>query len=182
MFILTGDELSNLHVIGLPQQADEGWDPVTVLDGHLVVIVLAVGDVAQGTTSLAVDFRFGVVQEPHQNRNPLQLTHILLDFVVFIAQVLQIGSGVGLDGVDWVAQHGDDLGKVWVTPARVLADAVNGGRAPAAHAVQTGHASSLRLCQGRRIHAVDVRVALIDQLCLNGVIWVRSGRHMGRGR
>lgn len=148
-FILTGDELSNLHVIGLPQQADEGRDAVTVLDGHLVVIVLAVGDVAQGTTSLAVDFRFGVVQEPHQNRNPLQLTHILLDFVVFIAQVLQVGGGIGFDGVNWVAQHGDDLGKVWVTPAWVLADAVDGGRASATHAVQTGHAASLRLGQRR---------------------------------
>lgn len=126
MFILTGDELSNFHVIGLPQQADEGRDAVTVLDGHLVVIVLAVGDVAQGATSLAVDFRFGVVQKPHQNRNPLQLAHILLDLVVFVAQVLQVGSGVGLDRVNGVAQHGDDLGEVWVTPARVLADAVNG--------------------------------------------------------
>lgn len=127
MFILTSDELSDLHVIGLPQQADEGWDSVTILDGHLVVIVLAIGDVAQGTTSFAVDFRFGVVEKPHQNRDPLQLAHILLDLVIFVTQVLQVGSGVGLDRVDGVAQHGDDLRKVWVTPARVLTDAVNGG-------------------------------------------------------
>lgn len=126
MFILTSDELSNLHVIGLPQQADQGRDAVTVLDGHLVVIVLAVGDVAQGTTSLTVDFRFGVVQKTHQNRNPLQLTHVLLNLVIFVAQVLQVGSGVGLDRVNGVAQHGDDLGEVWVAPARVLADAVYG--------------------------------------------------------
>lgn len=126
MFILTGDELSNLHVIGLPQKSDEGRDAVTVLDSHLVVIVLAIGDVAQGTTSLAVDFRFGVVQKPDQNRNPLQLSHILLNLVVFVAQVLQVGSGIGLDRVNGVAQHGDDLREVWVTPARVLADAVNG--------------------------------------------------------
>lgn len=126
MFILTGDELSNLHVIGLPQKSDEGRDAVTVLDSHLVVIVLAIGDVAQGTTSLAVDFRFGVVQKPDQNRNPLQLSHILLNLVVFVAQVLQVGSGIGLDRVNGVAQHGDDLREVWVTPAWVLADAVNG--------------------------------------------------------
>lgn len=126
MFFLTGDEFSNFHVICLPQQADKSWDTIAVLDGHLVVIVLAVGDVTQGTTSLAVDFRFGMVQKPHQNRNPLQLTHILLDLVVFIAQVLQVGSCVGLDWVNGVAQHGDDLGEVWVTPAWVLADAVNG--------------------------------------------------------
>lgn len=126
MFTLTGDQLSNFHVIGLPQQADEGGDAVTVLDGYLVVIVLAVGDVAQGTTSLAVDFGFGVVQKPHQNRNPFQLTHILLNLVIFIAQVLQVGSGVGLDRVNGVAKHGDDLGEIWVAPTRVLADAVNG--------------------------------------------------------
>lgn len=179
MLILTSDELSNLHVVGLPQQADEGWDAITVLDGHLVVIVLAVRDVAQGSASFAVDFGFGVVQEPHQNRNPLQLTHILLDFVIFVAQVLQVGGGVGLDRVNRVAQHGDDLREIWVTPARVLADAVDGRRTPASHAVQAGHAASLRLCQGRRVHAMDVRVALIDQLRLDGVIWVRSGRHVG---
>lgn len=125
-FILTSDELSNLHVIGLPQQADQGRDAVTVLDGHLVVIVLAVGDVAQGAASLAVHFGFGVVQKPHQNRNALQLAHVLLNLVIFVAQVLQVGSGVGLDGVDGVAQHGDDFGEVWVAPARVLADAVYG--------------------------------------------------------
>lgn len=127
MFILTSDELSDLHVIGLPQQADEGWDAITVLYGHLVVIVLAVGDVAQGTTGFAVDLRFGVVQKPHQNRNPLQMAHILLNLVIFITQVLQVGSGIGLDRVDGVAEHGDDLREVGVAPARVLADAVNGG-------------------------------------------------------
>lgn len=108
--ILTGDELSNFHVIGLSQQADEGRDAIAVPDGHLVVIVLAVGNVAQGTTSLAVDFRFGVVQKPHQNRNPLQLTHILLNLVIFITEVLQVGSGIGLDWVNGMAQHGNDLG------------------------------------------------------------------------
>lgn len=126
MFIPTGDELSNFHVISLPQQADECRDAVTVLDGHLVVIVLAVRDVAQGTTSFAVDFGFGVVQEPHQDRDPLQLTHILLNLVIFVTQVLQVGSGVGLDRVNGMAQHGNDLGEVWVTPAWVFADAVNG--------------------------------------------------------
>lgn len=182
MFLLTGDELSDLHVVGLPQQADEGRDAVTVLDGHLVVVVLAVGDVAQGAAGFAVDLGLGVVQKPHQDRNPLQLAHVLLDLVVLVTQVLQVGGGVRLDRVDGVSQHGDDLGQVGVTPAWVLADAVDGGRAPAAHAVQTGHAPPLRLGQGSRVHAVDVRVALIDQLRLDGVVRVTSGRQEKRGR
>lgn len=175
-FVLTGDELSDLHVVGLPQQADEGWDAVAVLDGDLVVVVFAVGDVAQGSTGLAVNFRFGVVQEPHKNRNPLQLAHIFFNLVVFVAQVLQVGSGVGFDGVDRVPQHGDDLWEVRISPARVLTDAVYGWRAPATHPVQTGHAPPLWLGQRGRIHAVDVRVALINQLCLDGVVWVPSER------
>lgn len=64
-FDLTGDELSDLHVVGLPQQADEGWDAIAVLDGDLVVVVFAIGDVAQCPTSLAVDLWFGVVEKPH---------------------------------------------------------------------------------------------------------------------
>lgn len=100
---LTCDEFSYFHVVGLPQKADKGRDAITVLDGHLVVIVLAIGDVAQGTTSLTMDFRLGVIQKTHQNWNSLQLTHIFLNLVIFVAQVLQVGSGVGLDWVDRVA-------------------------------------------------------------------------------
>lgn len=173
-FVLTGDELSDLHVVGLPQQAHEGWDAIAVLDGHLVVVVFAVGDVAQGPTSLAVDLRLGVVQKPNQNRNPLQLTHVFFNLVVFVAQVLQVGSRVGFDRVDRVPQHGDDLREIRIPPARVLADAVYGWRAPTAHPVQTSHAPPLRLGQRCWVHAVDVRVALINQLCLNRVIWVPS--------
>lgn len=146
-FLLTSDELSDLHVVGLPQQAHEGRDAIAVLDGDLVVVVFAVGDVAQGPAGLAVDFRFGVVQQPNQNRNSLQLTHVFLNLVVFVAQVLQVGSGVGLDRVNGMPQHGDDLREVGISPTRVLADAVYGGRAPAAHPVQTGHAPPLRLGQ-----------------------------------
>lgn len=176
IFVLTGDELSDLHVVGLPQQANEGWDAIAVLDGDLVVVVFAIGDVAQGSTGLAVNFRFGVVQEPHENRNPLQLAHVFLNLVVFVAQVLQVGSGVGFDRVDRVPQHGDDLWEVRISPTGVLTDAVYGWRAPATHPVQTGHAPPLWLGQRCRIHAVDVRVAFINQLCLDGVVWVPSER------
>lgn len=111
----------------------------------------------------------GVIQQAHQDGDPFEVPDVLFDFVVLVAQVLQVGGGVGLDGVDGVAEHGDDLGQVGVPPARVLADAVDGGRA-LAQAVDAGHAATLGLCQRRRVPAVQVRDPLLHHLRLDGVI------------
>lgn len=123
---LTGDEFSNLHVVGLPQQTDEGRNTITVLDGHLVFIVLAVGDVPKCAAGFPVHFGFGVIQKADQNGNPFQLADVLLNFVILVAEVLQVGGGVGLHRVDGVTQHGDDLWEIGVPPAGVLANAVDG--------------------------------------------------------
>ncbi|KAG7266237.1 LOW QUALITY PROTEIN: hypothetical protein CRUP_014353, partial [Coryphaenoides rupestris] len=72
--------------------ADEPRDAVAVLDGHLVVVVLAVGNVAQRAARLAVHLGLGVVQQRHQHGDALQLPHVLLDFVVLVAQVLQAAA------------------------------------------------------------------------------------------
>lgn len=119
----------------------------------------------------------GVVQQAHQDGDPLEVPDVLFDFVVLVAEVLQVGGGVGLDGVDGVAEHGDDLGQVGVPPARVLADAVDGGRA-LAQAVDAGHAAALGLRQRRRVAAVQVRDPLLDHLRLDGVI-VAPARNNG---
>lgn len=116
-----------------------------------------------------MDLRLWVIQQAHQDRDALEVPDVLFDFVVLVAQVLQVGRGVGLDGVDGVAEHGDDLGQVGVPPARVLADAVDGGRA-LPQPVDAGHAAPLRLRQRRRVAAVQVRDPLLDHLRLNGVI------------
>lgn len=118
-----------------------------------------------------------VIQQPHQDGDALEVPDVLFDFVVLVAQVLQVGGGVGLDGVDGVAEHGDDLGQVGVPPARVLADAVDGGRA-LAQPVDAGHAATLGLGQRRRVAAVQVRDPLLNHLRLNGVI-VAPGRSNG---
>lgn len=172
----TCDEFSNLHVIGFPQEADQRRYAIAVLDCHFVFVVLAVRDVAQGTASLPMNLRFGMIQKTHQDRNSFQLAYVLFNLVIFVAQVLQVGSGVGLDGVDGVAEHCNDFGEIGVPPTWVFTDTVDGGRAPPGHSVQASHASSLRLSQWGWIHAMDVRMALINQLCLNGVIWVSSTR------
>lgn len=116
-----------------------------------------------------MDLRLRMIQQPHQDGDPFEVPDVLFDFVVLIAQVLQVGGSVGLDGVDGVAEHGDDLGQVGVPPARVLADAVDGGRA-LPQAVDAGHAAPLRLRQRRRVPTVQVRDPLLNHLRLNGVI------------
>lgn len=116
-----------------------------------------------------MDLRLWMIQQAHQDGDALEVPHVLFDFVVLVAQVLQVGGGVGLDGVDGVAEHGDDLGQVGVPPARVLADAVDGRRA-LAQAVDAGHAAALRLRQRRRVAPVQVRDPLLNHLRLYGVI------------
>lgn len=65
--LFTCEQLPNLHVCGLPQQADQGWDPPTVLQGDLVVIVgLSVHQVPQSSTGAAVHVGHPVVQQIHQ--------------------------------------------------------------------------------------------------------------------
>lgn len=141
----TCDELSNFHVVGLPQQTNKGRDAITVLNGHLVLIVFAIRDVSQRATSLAVHFRLGMIQKSHKYRDPLQLAHVLLNLIVLIAQVLQVGSSVGFHWINRVSQHGNDLWEIRVPPTWVLADAVDGRRTSATHSIQTGHAPPLRL-------------------------------------
>lgn len=157
----TSDQLLDFHAAALPQQPHQSLDAVAALDGHLVVVVLAVGDVAQGAAGLAVHLGFGVVQQLHQHGHAAQLPHLLLDAVVLVAQVLQVGGGVGLDRVHGVAEHGDDLVQVRVSPARVSADAVQ-----AHHAVAlVGEVQRLR-----STHGLEKRVEVALQLRHKGVV------------
>lgn len=157
----TSDQLLDLHAAALPQQPHQSLDAVAALDGHLVVVVLAVGDVAQGAAGLAVHLGLGVVQQLHQHGHAAQLPHLLLDAVVLIAQVLQVGGGVGLDRVHGVAEHGDDLVQVGISPAWVSADAVQ-----AHHAVAlVGEVQRLR-----STHGLEERVEVAFQLRHEGVV------------
>lgn len=116
-----------------------------------------------------MDLWLWMIEQAHQDGDPLKVPHVLFDFIILVAQVLQVGSGVRLDRVNRVAEHGNDLGEVRVPPPGVLANAVNrGGALP--QAVDAGHASSLWLCQRCRVAAVEVRDPLFHHLCLNGVI------------
>lgn len=124
-----------------------------------------------------MDLRLGMIQQAHQDGDAFEVPDVLFDFVVLVAQVLQVGGSVGLDGVDGVAEHGDDLGQVGVPPARVLADAVDGWRA-LAQAVDAGHAATLRLRQRRRVTTVQVRDPLLNHLWLHGVL-IAPGRSNG---
>lgn len=59
----TCDQFSDFYVSGLPQQADQGGNTATVLQGHFVLIVgLAVHQVPQGSAGAAVDLAHPVVQ------------------------------------------------------------------------------------------------------------------------
>ena len=44
--------------------------------------------------------------------------YLHLDPVVSVAQVLQVGGGVGLDGGEVMLQHVDDLRQLWVAPCK----------------------------------------------------------------
>lgn len=158
----TCDEFTNFHVVGFPQQANESGNPIAVLDGHFVVMVFAEGDIPQGSAGLAMDLRFRVVQQAHQHGDPLELPDVLLYLVVLVAEVLQVGGCVGLDRIDRMTQHSDDLGQVGVPPAGVFADAVDRGGTAAAHEIEAGHAASFGLGERCRVHAVDVGVPFID--------------------
>lgn len=121
----TCDEFTNFHVVGFPHQANESGNPVTVLDGHFVVMVFAKGDIPQCSAGLAMDLRFRMIQQAHQHRDPFELPYVLLYLVVLVAEVLQVGGRIGLDWIDRMTQHRDDLSKVGVPPAGVLTDAVD---------------------------------------------------------
>lgn len=59
----TCEQLSDLHICGLPEQSDQGRDSSAVLEGDLVVIVgLAVDQVSEGSTGAAVHVSHPVVQ------------------------------------------------------------------------------------------------------------------------
>lgn len=45
--------------------------------------------------------------------------YLHLDPVVSVAQMLQVGGGVGLDGGEVMLQHVDDLWKLRVTPGKL---------------------------------------------------------------
>lgn len=64
---LTREQLSDLHIRGLPQQSDQSGYPSAVLEGDLVVVVgFAVHQVPQGSAGTAVDVGHPVVQQVHQ--------------------------------------------------------------------------------------------------------------------
>lgn len=48
--------------------------------------------------------------------------YLRLDLVVSKAEVLQIGSGVGLDRWKLVLQHLDHLWQLWIPPAKLPAE------------------------------------------------------------
>lgn len=63
----TCEQLSDLHICGLPEQPDQSWYASAVLQGYLVVIVgFAVHQVPQGSTGAAVHVGHPVVQQVHQ--------------------------------------------------------------------------------------------------------------------
>lgn len=125
----TCDQLSDIHIAGLSEQPQQCWDSITVLDGHLVEVIFAEGNIPQGTTGFSVDLRLGVIQQPYQYWNATELPDILLDLVVLITEMLQIGRSVGLDRIHGVAEHGDDLAQVGVSPSRVFANGVQADHA-----------------------------------------------------
>lgn len=129
------------------------------------MVIFSVGYVAQSATSFAVDLSFRVVQQLHQHRHSIQLSHLLLDAVVLITQVLQVGGSIGLDWVHRVAEHRDHLMQVGVSPARVSADAVQ-----ADHAV--AFVGELQcLCP---THGLEERIQVPLQLGHEGVIVATS--------
>lgn len=58
-----------------------------------------------------------VIFIPTAARSP----YLHLDPVVAVAQVLQVGGGVGLYGGEVMLQHVDDLGQLGVTPSKLPA-------------------------------------------------------------
>lgn len=63
----TCDQLPDLHVRRLPQQAHQSRDPSAVLQGDLVVVVgFAVHQVPEGSAGAAVHVGHPVVQQVHQ--------------------------------------------------------------------------------------------------------------------
>lgn len=108
-----------------------------------------------------MDLSLRMVQQRHQDRNPVQLTDLLLDPVILITQVLQIGSRVGLDGIQRVAEHWDHFMQVGVSPARVSSNAVQAHHA----AAFVGNLQSL--CAA---HGLEERVQGSFQLGHEGLI------------
>lgn len=53
--------------------------------------------------------------------------YLHLDPVVSVAQVLQVGGGVGLDGGEVMLQHVDDLWQLRVTPSKLPAEGQRDG-------------------------------------------------------
>lgn len=169
MQTLTCNQLSDFHVICFSQKSDQSRDSITVLYSHLVFIILPIGDVSESPAGLTMDLWLRMVEQAHQDGYPFKVPHVLFDFVILIAQVLQVGRGVRLDWINRVAEHGDDFGEVGVPPPGVFANAVDrGGALP--QAVNAGHASSLRLCQWCCVATMKVRDPFFNHLCLDGVI------------
>lgn len=66
LFFFTREQLSDLHICGLPEQPDQSWYAPAVLEGDLVVVVgFAVHQVPQGSTGTAVHISHPVVQQVH---------------------------------------------------------------------------------------------------------------------
>lgn len=127
--------------MGLSQQAHQSRHPIAVLDGNLVVLVLAKGDVLEGPAGTIMHLFLGVVQQSHQHWNAFQLAHLCLHLVITVTQVLQVSSCIGLDSIQAEAQHRYHLWQLWLTP-------VARGRCSFPQAVQAGQAAPLMLSQG----------------------------------
>lgn len=56
---------------------------------------------------------------PRQTAQHVSSPYLHLDPVVSVAQVLQVGGGVGLDRGEVMLQHVDDLGQLGVTPSKL---------------------------------------------------------------
>lgn len=116
-----------------------------------------------------MDLGLGVIQEFHQDGHAVQLADLLLDQVILVTQVLQVGGSVGLDGVHRVPEHGNHLMQVGVSPTGVSSDAV-----------QAHHAAAfVRDLQGlSSAHGLKERIQVSLQLGHESVIVATSGeRH-----
>lgn len=81
----TCDSVSEVLVVGLPQQPDQSGNPITVLNGDLVVGIFAVRDVLQRSTSCVMNLQHRRVFDgaplkdgvrPHNFHRPRLIVHV----------------------------------------------------------------------------------------------------------
>ncbi len=121
-----GDALLHRLVLGSLEQANQGGYAARVPDLDLVLVVgAAVGQVAEGTARIAMHIGHLAIQHVTQLAHAAEQTRLLLDRVVLVAQMLQIGRRVRLDLVGRVREVLDDLGQGWIAPAAHHTSAAN---------------------------------------------------------